>query len=140
MNPSTKANPVKRRARTKTLRQTLQTVETQGKATQQAIAGFRQTIADFREAFKKLHMESVGTQNDLLKFKDDIVLQLIKFQNEVHEAREKTFTREDGKRLFQYLDTSVLRLDSYARNARAHDLRLGELEARLSRLKAPPIK
>jgi len=38
-------------------------------------------------------MEVVGTQNDFLKFKDDIVIHAIKLELKIHDL-EKTITQE----------------------------------------------
>lgn len=115
----------------------------------------RQELAD---STKKLHMEVIGTQNDLLKFKDEIVHQLLKTQMEAHEAIKNMMTKEgaqriverlynteqalqksiqetakkeDIKKILDTIDAFAQRIETYDRKAPVHDHRLTENEIKL---------
>ena len=62
------------------------------------------TIRELRETLKKLHMEVVGTQNDMLKFKDEIVLNLIKCDLHLYDIKKALAKDENQHALNQSKD------------------------------------
>ena len=89
------------------------------------------TLNDFT---KKLHMEVVGTQNDLLKFKDEIVHQLLKVQLKTDNVEKNMMTQDDKRELISHIDAFAQKIEVYDRKVIVQDERLNNHEARITRL------
>lgn len=101
------------------------------KATQEELSKEIRATNDF---CKKLHMQIVGTQNDLLKFKEDIVIQVMKSQQELRENRETMFTKEDGQKIIEHIDAFAQKSENYDRKALLHEHRIEDRQERLTHL------
>jgi hypothetical protein len=79
---------------------------------------------------KTLHMEIIGTQNDFLKFKDDIVYHVLKQSEKIDRLEKNSMTKEEGQKIIDHIDSAMLRMETTERKNLTQDHRLNELEAK----------
>ncbi|OGR82923.1 MAG: hypothetical protein A2901_03785 [Elusimicrobia bacterium RIFCSPLOWO2_01_FULL_54_10] len=75
-------------------------------------------------------MEIVGTQNDFLKFKDEIVHYLLKVQNKMDEVVKNMLTKADKQEIINRMDTFAQRSEDHDNKVLFHNHRINDLEVK----------
>ena len=76
----------------------------------------RQQLIMLNEISKKLHMEVIGTQSDLLKFTERVETALLMHQHAVDEHAKIVMTKYDRQNLINRLDTLAKKMDVTTKN------------------------